>query len=191
MAGSLFRGRGRRKIRVFTVGHSTRSREELLEILRRHGVELLADVRRFPASRRHPHFSRGQLSQALREVGIDYLWLEPLGGRRSGRRRSPHTAWQTPGFAAYADHMETAEFREAMETLLVRARAEATALLCAEALPQRCHRRLIADWLTARGIEVVHLLDAGRSERHELPPFARLEGERLVYDGGQGRLPSE
>lgn len=173
-------------MRLYTVGHSTRSLEELVEVLRSHGVELLVDVRRFPGSRRHPHFARESLEGALPEAGIDYLWLQGLGGRRSARKDSPHTAWRVAGFASYADHMETQEFREEAETLLERGREAAAAVMCAEALPERCHRRLLADWLTVRGVEVLHILDRERTRRHELPDFARVEeGTRLVYDGGQ------
>lgn len=170
---------------VYTVGHSTRSLPELVASLRAHGVELLVDVRRFPGSRRHPHFSRESLERALPASGIGYLWLEGLGGRRSGRAGSPHTAWKVGGFASYADHMETDEFREAAAVLLDRAREATAAVMCAEALPERCHRRLLADWLTVHGAEVIHILDETRTRLHEIPDFARVEGERLIYDGGQ------
>lgn len=177
---------------VYTVGHSTRSLRELLALFRAHGVELLVDVRRFPASRRHPHFNRESLERTLPgsgpEAGISYLWLEGLGGRRSGRKGTPHTAWRVKGFASYADHMESEEFRDAAATLLDRARGETACVMCAEALPERCHRRLLADWLTVRGVEVVHLLDERRTRPHELPDFARVEAERLLYDGGQMEL---
>jgi uncharacterized protein (DUF488 family) len=177
---------------VYTVGHSTRSLEELVAVLRAHGVELLVDVRRFPGSRRQPHFSRESLERALPEAGIGYLWLEGLGGRRPGRRsgtqRSPHIAWRVGGFVSYADHMETDEFREAAAVLLERAREATAAVMCAEALPERCHRRLLADWLTVQGTEVVHVLDEHRTRPHELPEFARVEGDRLIYDGGQMEL---
>ncbi|HSL82766.1 MAG TPA: DUF488 domain-containing protein [Thermoanaerobaculia bacterium] len=177
---------------IYTVGHSTRGLPELVAVLRAHGVELLVDVRRSPGSRRHPHFSRESLERALPAAGIAYLWLEGLGGRRPGRRsgteRSPHTAWRVPGFASYADHMETDEFREAAAVLLARASHATAAVMCAEALPERCHRRLLADWLTVQGAEVVHILDEHRTRPHELPDFARVEGTRLIYDGGQMEL---
>lgn len=172
-------------MKIYTVGHSTRSLEELIAMLRAHGVELLVDVRRFPASRRHPHFSRESLERTLPEAGIEYLWLEGLGGRRSRRKDSPHTAWRVAGFGSYADHMDTEEFEAAAATLLERAREATAAVMCAEALPERCHRRLLADWLTVRGVEVVHVLGETRARPHQVPDFARVEGERLVYDGGQ------
>lgn len=173
---------------VYTIGHSTRSLPELVAMLRAHGVELLVDVRRFPASRRHPHFRRDSLARVLAGAGIAYLWLEGLGGRRSGRKDSPHTAWRVSGFACYADHMESDEFREAAAALLERAREATAAVMCAEALPERCHRRLLSDWLTIRGVEVVHILDEARTRAHRLPDFACVEGDRLVYDGGQMAL---
>jgi uncharacterized protein (DUF488 family) len=177
--------------RIYTIGHSTRSLDELVAILRAHGVELLADVRRFPASRRHPHFAGESLAAALPEAGIGYLWLEALGGRRSRRPGSPHNAWRIAGFAAYADHLDTPEFEQAARTLIERARDRTAAVMCAEALPERCHRRLIADWLKAQGHEVIHLLDERRARPHELPGFARVVNGRLLYDGGQLGLLEE
>lgn len=177
---------------IFTLGHSTRELDELIHVLRTHGVELLVDVRRFPASRRHPHFNRERLEGALQDAGVDYLWRgEALGGKRSGRKGSPHTAWKVKGFAAYADHLETAEFERAAAELERLARERPTAFLCAELRWESCHRRLISDWLTVRGWEVVHLIDARRTEPHRLPEFARVEDGRLLYDGGQMALPVE
>lgn len=176
-------------MRIFTVGHSTRGLDELVAILRAHGVGQLADVRRFPASRRHPHFARESLERTLPEAGIDYRWFAELGGRRSRAADSPHTAWRVKGFAAYADHMDTPEFAEAVGALRDWASRRPTAVMCAEALPERCHRRLISDWLTAHGVEVVHLLDTSRSRAHELPDFARVEQGRVIYDAGQPALP--
>lgn len=176
-------------MRIFTVGHSTRSLEELLTLCRAHGIELIADVRRFPASRRHPHFAKAALEDALAAAAIGYAWLPGLGGRRSRRVGSPHTAWRVAAFAGFADHMETEEFLEAAQTLLAHAREARTAVMCAEALPRECHRRLIADWLTVQGNEVDHILGEKRVERHRLPDFARIEGERILYDGGQLPLP--
>lgn len=168
---------------VLTIGHSTRGLEELVRVLSHHGVELLVDVRRFPRSRRHPHFNRERLEETLPAAGIDYAWREALGGRRSFRKETEHTAWRVKGFAAYADHMGSREFVAAMEALLETARERRTAVMCAEVRPERCHRRLVSDWLTVRGVEVVHLIDETRSEPHRLPPFARVDGVRIVYDG--------
>jgi uncharacterized protein (DUF488 family) len=167
---------------VLTVGHSTRSLEELLELLRAAGVERLVDVRRFPASKRHPHFGREPLSRALAQAGIDYVWMEALGGRRSRRKDSPHVGWRVPAFAGYADYMETGEFRTAVAELVRLAGEKRTAILCAEARPEQCHRRLIADWLVSHGARVAHVMTAKRLVEHAVPPFLRLDGDRLVYD---------
>jgi len=167
---------------VFTIGHSTRSAGELIAILAEAGIERLVDVRRFPASRRHPQFGRDALAAALAEAGIAYRHEPDLGGRRPPRPDSPNTAWRVAAFRGYADHMDSREFRAALERLLAGAAERPTAVMCAEAVPWRCHRRLIADALVARGIAVVHLLAPGRSDPHVLSPDARvLPDHRLVY----------
>jgi uncharacterized protein (DUF488 family) len=178
---------------VFTIGHSIRPIEELLALLAEHGVEVLMDVRRFPGSRRHPQFSRDALAGALGAAGIKYMHEPRLGGRRTARPGSPHTAWRVEAFRAYADHMETPEFQEALEGLIRLSRNTTVAILCAEAVPWRCHRRLISDALVARGIEVRHILGPGWADRHEIDPNARVleGGRRLVYSGpeaAQGEL---
>lgn len=173
------------RVIVYTVGHSTLPLAQFLLLVRGHGIGGIADVRRYPASRRHPHFAREALADALARTGLAYAWLEALGGRRQGRADSPHLAWRNDAFRAYADHMETDEFRSGLARLLTLAEARATVVLCAEAMPWRCHRQLVADALVARGLEVRHLLGSGPAEPHRLTPFARLDGERVVYDGGQ------
>ena len=175
---------------VHTVGHSTLALADFLALLAGHGVRAVADVRRFPASRRHPHFAREALARELAPVGIAYHWLPGLGGRRRGRPDSPHVAWRSAAFRAYADHMETGEFRQELSRLLALARERPTAVMCAEAVPWRCHRQLIADALVARGIEVRHLLGKAPPEAHRLTRFARVEGERVVYDRSELELPT-
>jgi uncharacterized protein (DUF488 family) len=170
-------------MRIYTVGHSTRSGDEFLELLATYGVTLLVDIRVAPSSRRFPHFSAAALEASLRAAGIGYLHLRALGGWRRPRPDSVHTGWRSRGFRGYADHMETAEFAAALEEVLARARTDTVALMCAEAVPWRCHRQLVADALLARGVEVVHIRDRTRSEPHRLTPFARVEGTRVVYDG--------
>ena len=171
---------------VYTVGHSTLALPDFLALLAAAGVRALADVRRYPASRRHPHFARETLAESLVAPGVEYRWLPGLGGRRRGRPDSPHVAWQSASFRAYADHMETPEFLRELGRLLELACARPTAVMCAEAVPWRCHRQLIADALVARGIEVRHLLGRGAApERHRLTSFARLDGERVIYDRAQ------
>lgn len=171
---------------IFTIGHGTRSTDELAAILRGAGVRRLIDVRRFPASRRSPWLAREPLAVALPAFGIAYEWWgETLGGRRSRTQRpSRHAALEERAFQGYAEHMETEPFQRALARLEEEARAgDALALMCAESLWWRCHRRLIADALTLRGIAVVHLLDARRSEPHRLHPALRAdESGRAVYD---------
>lgn len=170
---------------VHTVGHSTLCADDFLSLLRAHAIEAIADVRRYPASRRHPHFAREPLAAALAQAGLAYVWLPALGGRRRGRPDSPHVAWRSESFRAYADHMDSEEFHAGLVALLAQASERATAVLCAEAVPWRCHRQLIADALSARGVEVRHVLGPGKAEAHRLTPFARLDGERVLYDLGQ------
>jgi uncharacterized protein (DUF488 family) len=174
--------------KIMTVGHSTRSLSEFMSLLDAHGVRLIADVRRFPMSRRHPHFARPRLESSMREAAVEYMWLPGLGGRRERRADSPHTGWREAAFAGYADHMDTQEFLDSAAQLVELSARLPTAIMCAEALPERCHRRLIADWLTVRGLSVEHILDAQRRVPHELTPFARVADGRLLYDGGQGEL---
>jgi len=173
---------------VFTVGHSTLALDDFLQLLRAHGIAGIADVRRYPASRRHPHFAREPLAGALAGAGIAYAWLPGLGGRRRGRPDSPHVAWRSAAFRAYADHMETDEFRTELAGLLALAAARPTAIMCAEAVPWRCHRQLVSDALVARGVDVRHVTGAGPPTPHRLTSFARVEGDRVLYDRGQGEL---
>lgn len=176
---------------VFTAGHSTRPVEELLALLAEHGVRTLVDVRRYPASRRHPQFSRDALAASLAGAGIQYVHEPDLGGRRTARPDSPHTAWRVEAFRGYADYMETLEFQAALDRLIDHAQHETVSILCAEALPWRCHRRLISDALVARGVTVLHILGPHRAEPHELDPNARiLTGGRLLYAGPAGKQPS-
>lgn len=171
--------------RIYTVGHSTRSLDGLVEILRTHGIERLVDVRRFPGSRRHPHFAREALASGLAAEGIDYRFVgESLGGRRRAgcsRLDSPNAAWTVEGFRTYADYMQTEAFLEGLRLLEDLARERPTAFMCAEALWSRCHRRLIADALLVRGWEVVHLSSTRPGRPHALPAFAVVDGERLSY----------
>jgi uncharacterized protein (DUF488 family) len=160
-------------------------------LLAEHGVRTLVDVRRYPASRRHPQFSREALAAALTAANVEYVHEPDLGGRRAARPDSQHTAWRVEAFRGYADHMESPEFAAALERLTRRAAGTPTAILCAEAVPWRCHRRLISDALVARGVEVLHILSPGRAEPHELDPNARvLPGGRLLYAGLAGDQPS-
>jgi uncharacterized protein (DUF488 family) len=176
-------------VTVYTLGHSTLDLDAFLALLARHGIGGIADVRRFPASRRHPHFGREALAASLAGAGVAYDWLPALGGRRPAHRSSPHVGWRVEAFRGYADHMESAEFAGGLARLLELVAARPTAIMCAEAVPWRCHRQLVADALVARGIDVRHVVGAAENP-HRLTAFARVEGERIVYDGsGQARLP--
>lgn len=173
--------------RVYTIGHSTRSAGEFRSLLADEGIAGLTDVRRYPGSRRHPHFSREQLRASLESVGITYRHEPALGGRRSPRSDSPNTAWRSAGFRGYADHMDSPAFRDALDRLVAQAARAKTAVMCAEAVPWRCHRQLIADALVVRGVEVIHLLDLGRERPHRLHPDVRvLEGGAMVYVRREG-----
>jgi uncharacterized protein (DUF488 family) len=168
-------------VRLYTIGHSTRSLEQFLGLLSREGATHLVDVRAFPTSARYPHFSRPNLERAVIDTGGRYTHLPSLGGRRRGRRDSHNTQWRNASFRAYADYMETREFKEAIEDLLKLARLEPTAIMCAEAVPWRCHRSLISDAVVAAGVQVFHILDSG-IEQHKLPSFGRIEAGIVRYD---------
>lgn len=170
---------------LYTVGHGTRSTDELIGILRDAGVEFLVDVRRYPGSRRHPHFAREALEQSLPAAGIAYEWRgRALGGRRDPAPDSPNVAWRVAAFRGYADHLAAQEFRAAQGELEERAARSSQAVMCAETLWWRCHRRLIADALVADGYDVIHL-GLGRDEQHKLHEAARqTERGVLVYDVG-------
>jgi uncharacterized protein (DUF488 family) len=172
---------------LYTVGHSTRSSEELLAVLHEAGVELVADVRAFPSSRRHPQFNRGPLTDWLAVAGIGYRHLPGLGGRRSPVSGSPNGGWRELAFQGYADHMRSREFQDA---LVATARVTPTAIMCAEAVWWRCHRRLIADALVARGWRVEHLGLDGAPAVHELTGFAVVAQDgSLSYPPAQQTLP--
>lgn len=166
---------------IWTVGHSTRSLAEFLDVLASANITLVADVRRFPASRRYPQFNQQPLEEALAAANIGYLALPDLGGRRRPLPDSHNTAWRNLSFRGYADYMETDAFRHAIEQMLAAARSERVALLCSEAVWWRCHRALIADYLKVRGWTVIHLLSATKHEEHPYTSAARIANGRLTY----------
>jgi uncharacterized protein (DUF488 family) len=166
----------------WTVGHSTMGVEEFVSLLRGYSIKALADVRRFPASRRSPHFNREPLSASLAEAGIEYLPLPELGGRRRPRPDSRNTAWRNDSFRGYADHMESEEFRSGVARLLDSARAKQTAVMCSELLWWRCHRALVADYLKAHGARVMHILGPEKSAEHPYTSAARLLNGELSYE---------
>lgn len=166
----------------YTIGHSTRTLEDFLALLNPHGIETLVDVRSFPCSRRHPQFDRENLAAVLRERKIGYRHLSALGGRRSRiREDSPNRGWRESGFRNYADYMATAEFAAGMAELLAIARHSRVALMCAEAVPWRCHRQLIADCLVSKGHAVYDILGPTPARAHRLTPFAVFAPPCVIY----------
>jgi uncharacterized protein (DUF488 family) len=176
---------------VFTIGHSTHTLDELVALLRRHAVECVADVRAYPGSRRLPHFNRESLRVELPEHGIAYQHMPALGGRRRPQPGSPNTGWENESFRAYADHLDSAEFAEGLAALRALAEERPTAIMCAEALWWRCHRRLISDALIVRGHCVLHIAADGGLTEHQVTEFAQVDGERLSYPGEQPTLFSD
>ena len=168
---------------LWTVGHSTRAADEFNQILLAHQIGSLVDVRSFPGSRRYPHFNRAEFALNLKSVGILYSHLPELGDRRRPSPNSKNTAWQNASFRAYADHLDSVEFKTGINALLELARARPTAVMCAEALWWRCHRSLIADFLKAKGVEVIHILSAGKIEAHPYTSAARIVEGHLSYEG--------
>jgi uncharacterized protein (DUF488 family) len=176
-------------MRIWTIGHSTRTICKFISLLEEHGIKLLIDVRSLPGSKRYPQFNKEALVDSLGKAGIRYEHFPELGGRRKPRTDSPNTAWRNESFRGYADYMETEEFRKGIERLLdLAADAEPTAIMCAEAVWWRCHRSLISDYLKARGIEVMHILDANKVEPHPFTSAARIVEGTLSYASEADRL---
>lgn len=170
--------------RVRTIGHSTHPIERFIELLSLHQIAILADVRSYPSSRKWPQFNQEALSTSLTNAGFEYHWLKLLGGRRHSKGKdSQHTAWEHPAFRSYADYTDTAEFASGLAELIALASRAPTAYMCSEGLWWRCHRRIISDHMVVRGWIVEHIMPAGQLTRHQLTPFARVEGDRIIYDG--------
>jgi uncharacterized protein (DUF488 family) len=169
---------------IHTIGHSTRTIEAFMALLQAHRIERLVDVRRWPASRRYPHFHRKALAASLNGENIEYLWRGDLGGFRKPSPNSPNIAWKVGAFRAYADFMLTGEFQKIMTELEKFSEQRRIALMCAEAVPWRCHRQLLADAFVIREKAVRHILDDGCHE-HKLPPYAKPEGTRIIYSGSE------
>lgn len=171
---------------VRTVGHSNRTLDEFLELLRQHGIDAIADIRAFPGSRRLPHFGRDQLAPALEQHGIDYRHVRDLGGRRRADPDAPPEAgdaWRNASFRAYAQYVQTSTYRAALEELLTHARASNVAIMCSEAVPWRCHRWLVSDTLVAAGARVLHVIDAGPPRDHLPSPFAQVDDGAVTWPG--------
>lgn len=183
---------------LWTIGHSTRPLAELIGLLKAQAILLLLDVRITPYSRRYPQFNTDSLNQPLEEAGLHYRHLPALGGRRKSRSDSVNLGWKNASFRGYADYMQTAEFLKGLEELMILGRREPTAIMCAEAVPWRCHRSLIADALVANGWKVGHLIGPGQVKAHALTSFALAQNGRVTYpaptepapiDPALGRLP--
>jgi uncharacterized protein (DUF488 family) len=168
---------------LFTIGHSTHPLNRFLALLAPHGIEVLADIRRFPGSRKFPHFNQDNLALALQEAGIEYLWIETLGGRRRKKTNgsSNNLGLRNESFRNYADYMLTEEFREGVKQLLAVATEKPTAFMCSESVFWRCHRRLVSDFLLAKGITVQHIMPSGELRPHTLTEGARVEAGELTY----------
>jgi len=169
---------------LFTIGHSTRSLDELIDALQAHSIETLVDIRSFPMSRRLPHFNRESLEKALPAAGIKYVWMKDLGGRRKkSLEDSPNVALRNESFRNYADYMLSPEFERAITDLIKLGEQSRTAYMCAERVYFRCHRMLVSDWLVARGHEVLHIDDAKPAKAHKLMSEARVVDGQLIYRG--------
>jgi uncharacterized protein (DUF488 family) len=171
----------RSSLRIFTIGHSNRPIEEFIRLLEAHGVKRVVDIRTIPRSRHNPQFNADVLPKSLHAVDIDYTPMKELGGLRHTTRDSINTGWKNASFRGFADYMQTPEFAAAIDALIKIAAEETTAIMCAEAVPWRCHRSLVADALVARKIDVEHILSATRAQPHSITPFARVRGLEITY----------
>lgn len=173
---------------LFTLGHSTLPIERFIALLRTYGIERLVDIRTVPRSRHNPQFNGDALADALKPENIDYVPLPALGGLRHAHKGSPNIGWRNTGFRGYADYMQTEAFEEGLGTLIHMSRQKRTAIMCAEAVPWRCHRSLVADALSVRGILAVEILSESSYRMHKLTSFAQVQGMRITYPPGQATL---
>jgi uncharacterized protein (DUF488 family) len=174
---------------IFTLGHSTLPIERFLALLQTYAVERLVDIRTIPRSRHNPQFNSDALAESLAAIGIDYRHMQALGGLRHARKDSPNGGWRNDSFRGYADYMQTEAFGKAVETLIALGRDKRTAIMCAESVPWRCHRSLVADALEVRGAPAVEILSESNWRMHPLTPFARVEGLQITYPPEQATLP--
>jgi len=172
-----------KKLSIWTIGHSTLALADFVERLQSFQIQTLVDVRSFPGSRRYPQFNKENLGQSLTAVGVEYLHFKELGGRRRARPDSQNVAWRNESFRGYADYMETKDFAQGISRLLEVAREQRAAILCSEAVWWRCHRSMIADYLKANGVEVIHIMAPGKSEAHPFTSAARIVDGQLSYRG--------
>jgi uncharacterized protein (DUF488 family) len=179
-----------KRLRIYTIGHSTLAFESFVSLLKEFEIGLLVDIRRYPSSRKFPQFNRPALCNSLKAEDIDYLWLEALGGRRDAPKngKSLNTGLRSAGFRSYADYMVTEAFRNGAQELLTAAARSRTAVMCAEKLYWKCHRRILSDYLVSQGVEVIHILDPGKSSTHTLTPDAVITGSGVIYPPAQLRM---
>jgi uncharacterized protein (DUF488 family) len=173
---------------IFTLGHSTLPIERFIALLRAYGIECLADIRTVPRSRHNPQFNDTAPASTLTAEGIEYLPMQALGGLRHARKDSPNTGWRNASFRGYADYMQTEPFQGALQTLIQISRERRVAIMCAEAVPWRCHRSLVADALNVRAVPVIEILSESSYRTHKLTPFAQVEGIRVTYPPEQAKL---
>jgi uncharacterized protein (DUF488 family) len=166
---------------ILTIGHSTRTIEDFADLLRAHGVQLIVDIRTVPRSRRNPQFNEETLAASLKGSGIDYVRLRELGGLRHPREDSQNMGWRNASFRGFADYMQTQDFEAGINELIRLARGRSVAIMCAEALPWRCHRSLIADALLARGIMVEHIMTLKKRTEHSVTKWAKVDGKQITY----------
>lgn len=169
---------------ILTIGHSNLQADQFLTLLKQHAINALVDIRRFPGSKKFPHFNQTNLATVLQDADIEYHWLEGLGGRRQSKQKeSPNLGLENASFRSYADHMQTHEFRQAIEKLLELAAGKQTAIMCAESVFWRCHRRLVSDYLTANGVTVQHIMPGGELRPHKLTEGSKVEAGTVTYPG--------
>ena len=166
---------------IFTLGHSTLPIERFIALLKTYGIERLVDIRTIPRSRHNPQFNDTALAASLAAHDVGYAHMQALGGLRHARKDSPNTGWRNDGFRGYADYMQTGAFQDALEALIHMSRPKRIAIMCAEAVPWRCHRSLVADALSVRGVPVIEILSESNYRKHQLTPFAQVEGVRITY----------
>jgi len=173
---------------IFTIGHSTRPIDQFLSLLKENGVARLIDIRTIPRSRFNPQFNQKSLSESAPQAGIEYIHLEELGGLRHPRKDSPNKEWKNDGFRGFADYMQTPEFSAAIVKLIDLASQKTTSIMCAEAVPWRCHRSLVSDALLVRSIIPTHIMSPGKTQAHELTAFAKVRGHNITYPPKQNSL---
>jgi uncharacterized protein (DUF488 family) len=173
---------------IFTLGHSTLPIERFIVVLRTYGIERLVDIRTVPRSRHNPQFNDDALASTLAAELVEYVPMQTLGGLRHARKDSANAGWRNASFRGYADYMQTEPFQNALEALIQMGRQKRAAIMCAEAVPWRCHRSLVADALSVRGVPVIEILSESSYRTHKLTPFAQVEGIRITYPPAQAKL---